>query len=159
MKVWKGVIAHHSASSWGSRSVIDKWHKEPPRNWREIGYHFVILNGYPTYEDWKEGRRLYSLIGSIELGRSMDLDVNVEVGEMGAHALYKNSDHIGICLIHNDEDVYDTMMIRALYSLVKDLMSTFKFSRDSVLGHYEVASNKPHCPGIDMEKFRKVLPA
>jgi len=33
-------------------------------------------------------------------------------------------------------------------------MNKFDINVENVLGHYEVETGKPHCPSIDMNKFR-----
>ena len=43
------ITIHCSDSEWGNADVIDEWHKK--RGWDGIGYHYVILNGYPTYNE------------------------------------------------------------------------------------------------------------
>ena len=151
---WKNIIVHHSASGWGSALFIDQWHKK--RGWLGIGYHFVILNGYSNSADIKSQRRFDSLIGSVECGRTLDGDLWVQNEEIGAHALGMNKDSIGICLIHNT-GIYHPTMIHSLMSIIDGLMRRFNIPADNVLGHNEVDSKKPLCPGIDMEMIRRYL--
>lgn len=151
MRKIKYIYIHHSDSEWGTAREIDKWHKE--KGWSGIGYHFVIGNGIPTYEDLKAGRVLKSAIGHIEYGRPLDLDKDLEDNEIGAHIYGKNSESIGICLIHKNKPYKEEMLIN-LAMLVKELMVTFDVSLENVLGHYESDSKKPDCPGIEMNSFR-----
>jgi len=96
-KTFTNIIIHCSDSEWGCVRVIREWHLG--RGWRDIGYHFVILNGYVTYEDYRAKRYLMSLDGSIECGRYLNQNLIVEHNEVGAHTLGYNDKSIGICLI------------------------------------------------------------
>lgn len=69
---WKGVVIHHSASPDVSANTIDSWHRQ--RGFKEIGYHFVIRAN-----------------GDIEPAR--------DFRTAGAHALGRNSTHLGICVV------------------------------------------------------------
>lgn len=154
MTTWKRIIVHHSASEFGTRRLIDEWHYA--RGFNGCGYHFVVLNGILTGEDWKAGHRFLSLVGSIECGRPIDGDRWVEANEVGAHALGLNADSIGICLIH-DKEPHGEPQLSALYTLCRELCVKFNISPEDAWGHYEVDKKKPLCPGIDMAAFRAKL--
>lgn len=71
------VILHCSATREGddiNAATIRAWHMAPPRNWSDIGYHYVV-----------------KLDGTIESGRP--------ITKPGAHARGHNKDSIGICYI------------------------------------------------------------
>ena len=70
------IIIHHSASSWGTSHTIDKWHRE--RGFSMIGYHFVILNNFPTHEDIVKCRAWDNLDGYIVPARPLDRDQYIE---------------------------------------------------------------------------------
>ena len=154
MRQWKNIIIHHSASGWGTARFIDQWHKR--RGWLGIGYHFVILNGFTNSEDLKSKRRFNNLIGSVEIGRTLDGDLWVEGDEIGAHALGFNADSIGICMIHNSGPYHPTM-IHSVLLLTAGLMQRYNIPASNVLGHCEVDDKKPLCPGYDMELLRTYL--
>ena len=140
------IVIHHSASSWGSALVIDKWHKEFDPPFDCIGYQFVISNGM-LHPDTKP---IKSLIGNIEAGR--------DIKRAGAHVKGHNKHSIGICLIHDDGDIYNDKMFRSLFYLCKELMQEFSISSDNVVGHGELdPENKALCPGFDMIWFRDLL--
>lgn len=145
------IFIHHSASEWGTANIIRQWHLD--KGWRNCGYHFIILNGILTYDDYKNNRIFDSMIGQIEVGRPINADPWLDANEQGAHAYGYNDDSIGICLIH-DEKPYKPEMINSLHKIVLDLMNKFDINVENVLGHYEVETGKPHCPSIDMNKFR-----
>jgi len=151
---WKNIIIHHSASNWGSSLLIDGWHKQ--KDFNCIGYHFVILNGFTSAEDYHKDRRFDFLEGSIEMGRTLDGDEWVEWNETGAHALGFNKNSIGICLIHKDEP-YSFKMINSLLTLLEELIIEFQIEPDYILGHYELDKKKPLCPGLDMQLIRNLL--
>ncbi len=150
MNKWTNVIIHHSASDFGNAKVIDGWHKQ--KGWREIGYHFVILNGRP-WSGWKQP--ILPLIGSMEMGRFLNEDHWVDGNEPGAHALGYNSNSIGICLIHLTK-FYDKQL-ESLFSLCDFLGEYFNIPISRFFGHYEKDKRKPDCPGFDMDLFRDAL--
>ncbi|GFP28973.1 hypothetical protein HKBW3S33_02389, partial [Candidatus Hakubella thermalkaliphila] len=82
-RAWTNIIIHCSDSEWGCAREIRKWHLE--RGWKDIGYHFVILNG-------KVLPRLHlpAIDGSIECGRILNETLTVETDEVGSHALGYN---------------------------------------------------------------------
>ncbi len=132
---YPGIIIHCSDSKFGNAQTIEDWHKQ--RNWSDIGYHFVILNGQienNTYLDFMDGM--------IESGR--DIDKN------GAHARGYNN-YIGICLI--GIDTFTDNQFRSLANMIKWLMRKFHFSLDEVMGHYDVSSKT--CPNFDVTKFKE----
>lgn len=71
------VILHCSATREGDdidAATIRAWHMSPPKNWSDIGYHFVVR-----------------LDGSVETGRP--------ITRPGAHVRGHNKDSIGICYV------------------------------------------------------------
>lgn len=148
------IVVHHSDSNWGTAFDIDQWHKQ--RGWFGIGYHYVILNRFPTYEDSQQNRKFNILDGQIQTGRSLDGDNQLEDNEIGAHAYGFNSHSIGICLIHKDKP-YTLSMILSLVNLIIELKNKYNIDTDNIFGHYELNSKKPLCPSIDMKSFRKEL--
>lgn len=156
MQKINNIVIHHSASSWGNAFAIDKWHKA--NDWTGIGYHFVILNGYPNSEDYKKRRLWKPLIGQIECGRSLDLDPWIEYNEEGAHCLGFNDTSVGICLVHDKGDKYHYKMMDSLIGLCQFLiLQHSELEIDKVYGHYQLNKNKSYCPGFDVIKFREKL--
>lgn len=152
----KRVVVHHSGGNWGNTLYIDELHKS--FGYTGNGYHLIILNGYINHEDWKAGRVWEPLVGSIETGRRFDLDDWIEANEKGAHVLGYNKDSIGICAIHKDGDHPD-LVLKSLFEISRFLMKHFdSLHTASFVGHYEIDPiNKPLCPSIDMDWFRKRL--
>ena len=139
MKKIKGIILHCSASSFGSASVINQWHKE--LGFSEIGYHFVILNGQIS-----SNYHLDSMDGSIERGRNLSRSE-------AAHAYGYNRTHIGICSISNGE--YTEKQAESLFDLVVELQEKYEIEIDNILGHNEVSPKS--CPCFDVEKLREAI--
>lgn len=109
---WSGIVIHHSASdSTTTIDDIDRWHRE--FGWDGCGYHYVI--------HWD---------GSIHEGRP--------IHKTGAHAYGRNSTHVGICLIGNDE--FSPAQIESLKTLVVKLKK--KFPIKNIERHHE------ECPGV-----------
>ena len=154
MRRISSIIVHCSDSPWGSAKVIDKWHKQ--KGWREIGYHFVVLNGKPLGSFLSN--RFDSLDGSIEVGRDLDYDLFLEEVEIGAHTLGYNKDSIGICLIGTH--VFTIKQYSSLLCLLEECCTVYKVPFSRICGHYETISGREQgktCPNIDMEVVRKQL--
>jgi N-acetylmuramoyl-L-alanine amidase len=137
MRELKRIIFHCSATEDGKDYTVDqirRWHTSPPRNWRDIGYHYVI------YRD-----------GSIHEGRPID--------QQGAHTRGENADSIGICYIGGVRDgkATDTMTMRqeiAWLKLVHSLRTVF--GPMTIHGHNEFANKA--CPSfIVKEKYPFLL--
>jgi len=137
------IIIHCSDSEWGDFYAIDKWHKD--RGWKGCGYHYVIGNGYQTYEDYKNKRRMDS--GFLQKGRADS--------EIGAHVLGMNSDSIGIVLIGRYD--FTKNQFSVLANLCCNLMDTYGLPVENILGHYECPTGKSQgktCPNFEMKFFR-----
>ena len=135
------IVVHCSDSTWGNAEEINKWHIE--RNFKKIGYHFVILNGKETSNSFDENKD-----GIIEIGR--------KESETGAHALGYNSNSIGICMIGKDKFTYK--QFESLRKLIKYLQNKYSIPTENVIGHYETPkANGKTCPNFDMVEFRKTL--
>ena len=143
----ENIIVHISDSAWGSVREIRKWHLE--KGWKDIAYHFVILNGWVKPDSFFD-----ELNGSIECGRELDGDSFIEANEVGAHALGYNENSVGICLIGKTPTIEE---LDALKNLLLSLLRLFRLTPKAVLGHYETASGKAQgktCPNFDMEPIR-----
>ncbi len=143
------IVVHCSDSPWGSASEIRRWHLE--KGWRDIGYHFVILNGWIRPDFYIE-----EMDGCIETGRQLDGDHIVDDNEIGAHALGYNAKSAGICLI--GENGFSALQIGSLLKLLRRLEKLYMIENTAVLGHYETenAGGKT-CPNIDMNHVRYML--
>jgi N-acetylmuramoyl-L-alanine amidase len=110
---------------------IRKWHKE--RGWSDVGYHYIIL-----------------LDGAIQKGRNDDVP--------GAHVKGHNQNSIGVCYIGGkgcDTRTYDQ---RQSFSF---LLSTLirMYPHAEVVGHSNLDTKKPNCPGFDAkEEYKWVKP-
>jgi len=143
------IIVHCSDSDFGSAAEIRRWHME--KDWKDIGYHFVIGNGRPRPDLF-----VPSLDGTVEVGRFLDGDPLITDNEVGAHALGYNDSSIGVCLI--GKNAFTAAQIGSLLHLLHDLRKRFSIENGAVLGHYEtpLAGGKT-CPNIDMSHVRYLL--
>lgn len=138
------VIIHCSASDFGDVATIRRWHLE--RGFVDIGYHFVILNGYrkPHVYDPDDD-------GKIEKGRPW--------WKIGAHCKGHNYDSLGICLVGNPKFIGDPRMwftsrqLESLRTLVDQLLMEFRLSSQDVFGHNDFAHKI--CPGFKVQILRK----
>lgn len=152
-----GIVVHCSDSTWGNALLIDKWHTDPKplgRGWRAIGYHFVIMNGYPTLHHKKNAVKWEVLDGSIEYGRPLDSDPYLGCEERGAHVYGFNSKTIGVCLIMRHKPTASQLI--ALRRLYLSLSKHFSFGINGVVGHYELDGRKT-CPNTNMDLLRAYL--
>lgn len=154
MKKIENIFIHHSASNFGYAKLIEQWHKE--RGWKGIGYHFVVLNGYRTGQDFKNSIIDEKQIGLIEKGRKLNADPWLQADEIGAHAYGYNSNSIGICLIHEDIK-YNPKQLESYRDFTAGLVNLFDIKIENIKGHYEVDPKKPLCPSLDMETERKII--
>ena len=155
MRDIKNIIVHCSDSIYGDTTIIRKWHTEPPRNWRDIAYHFVILSGNI---DTDTDMDFSFLNGSIETARPLNDDGFLDDIEVGAHTLGYNENSIGICLIGINKFTPEQFL--SLRSICKELMQKWNLTRRDILGHYETESGKKEgktCPNFDMVMFRQSL--
>ena len=149
----KRLVVHCSDSGFGNAFLVDEWHKE--RGFRMIGYHYVILNGFPSSIQLRNKQRWNFLDGSIECGRNLDADPYLEKEEVGAHAYGFNRESVGICLIGKDGN-FTPRQFYALRVLLNELRQCFNLPTSAVVGHYEINPDKT-CPDINMEHLRQYL--
>jgi len=155
MRPITNIVIHCSASAFGNTNIIRKWHTEPPRGWKDIGYHFIILNGNV---DPDNNIDFYTLDGMIECGRQLNDDGFIDDVELGAHALGYNASSVGICLI--GDKAFSPDQFNALQRLVKELMQKWNLPKEAILGHCETDFGKAQgktCPNFDMNWLRGKL--
>jgi hypothetical protein len=160
------AIVHCSDSEWGTVNHVTKWHTDPKpkgRGWRDIGYHAIIENGYPTHSHWKDrdnravphAGRLRLFNGSVSMGRPWDADAVIEADEVGAHAYGHNRDTLGVCLIGKRRFTRNQFI--ALIKLLQLWRDQFGVRVDDILGHYEVDTHGKTCPNLDMGIVRDLV--
>lgn len=136
------IIIHCSASEFGDVEIIRDWHVNG-NHWDDIGYHYVILNGYihagDKYDKDDDGR--------LEEGRSVEY--------AGAHARGYNSNSIGVCLI-GDRHFTSKQLLTALPELISNLCTKYNISPNNVYGHYSFTDYKT-CPNINMDVYKKIV--
>jgi N-acetylmuramoyl-L-alanine amidase len=136
------IIIHCSDSSFGDAAEIRRWHMEPPRNWSDIGYHFVVLNGARKNDTFDASED-----GVVELGRPVD--------QIGSHCLGDNKDSVGICLV--GIKIFSERQLAAAATLVRELRERYN-PVALIYGHCEMPSGKKQgksCPNLDMNLFRQ----
>jgi N-acetyl-anhydromuramyl-L-alanine amidase AmpD len=134
------IVIHCSDSSFGNANLIRDWHLE--RGWKDIGYHYVICNGFIS-----KGNYIDELDGLVEKGR----DENV----VGAHVKGHNSKSIGICLI--GVDTYTEKQMLSLKILLSDMLIKYQLNKDAIFGHRELFDGKTCPTGLDMDELRKIM--
>lgn len=149
MAALKHIVVHCSASEWGSAAAIREWHLQ--KGWKDIGYHFVILNGKlrPTVSNWQTELTIPLMDGSIEVGRYLDGDNFISAKETGAHTLNYNSVSIGVCLIGVKK--FTKKQFDSLEKLLRSLLRIYRLNKSAIKGHYHLG--KTSCPNFDVDKF------
>lgn len=131
------IILHCSATIQGAHfdvATIRKWHTSEPRNWADIGYHYVIY-----------------LDGTVHAGRPLS--------KAGAHTKGHNHDSIGVCYIgglDKDGNPKDTMTPAqdiAVIQLVRAVR--LLFGDVKIYGHNDFANKA--CPCFDVADKYKFL--
>jgi len=138
----KLIVIHCSDSRYGNAALIKSWHLE--RGFKSIGYHYVILNGYPGKEDYKNKQPDFQLDGVVEIGR--------ELSRIGAHVKSHNRASVGICLIGRDQ--FTGQQFKSTAGLIIDIKKDHPQAR--IIGHSEL-DNRKTCPNIDMDWLRKLM--
>ena len=109
---------------------IREWHTSDPRNWSDIGYHYVIR-----------------LDGTLERARPLY--------KSGAHARGYNSNSIGICIFGGvDKDMKpESTMNKAQEEMLIELLDNLDWAYNDldIKGHNEL-SNKA-CPSFDVQDW------
>lgn len=110
---------------------IREWHTSPPRNWSDVGYHYVVL-----------------INGDVQKGR---LDHVV-----GAHASGHNSNSIGICYIGGKGE--DTRTLQQKVS-IETLLRYLKlmYPDAEILGHRDLPNVSKSCPSFNAKDEYKYI--
>jgi hypothetical protein len=136
------IVIHITDSYYGNVDIVDRWHKQ--RGWDSIGYHWLVLNSFPTKYRWEAKRPDIYSDGKIQQGRSEDA--------RGAHVKGKNWQTIGVAMIGKNGGFSAAQINSALY-ICRELKMRFPNIID-IKGHTEFDSGKT-CPDLDMDLFRK----
>lgn len=135
------VILHASATKpeWMAGQPIEakvaeikRWHTSPPRNWNDIGYHWVIDRD-----------------GHVLAGRDEDVP--------GAHVRGRNSGTIGICLLggfggsadDRFEDHFTPEQRAATWHLIRSIANRTELLK--VTGHNRYAAKACPCFEVPLE--------
>lgn len=147
----KRIVVHCSDSEWGTALTIAQWHIA--RGFRTIGYHAVVCNSYPTHAWWKNENPVPYYEGSVEIGRPIDDDQELNGAEVGAHVAGFNQNSFGVCMIGKNK--FSNAVLDKTLEVVRFHLNQFGLqpSQETVKGHYELNSGKT-CPNIDMVIFR-----
>lgn len=143
------IVVHCSAGKLGTAATLRKFHMAPPpegRGWADIGYHFVIRNGWATQRRFVEAD-----VGLVEQGRDVQTP-GAHAGPTDLDPVGHNAHSIGVCLVgppfHDDQ-------IEAAVELVTKLCTQYGLDpQTQVKGHRELLGVKKTCPIIDMDQFR-----
>ena len=135
---WRGILIHHSDSSYGCAAHEAQYHKS--LGWDGLGYHFVINNGVYRHGYGKRD-------GLVEVGyRWSGQKTGSHCRVNGDSSNYYNEHTIGICLIGDFEYNRPTEnQMRSLAKLVNFLQDRYGIAAKDIKGHGDVKPTK--CPG------------
>ena len=145
MRQIKKIIIHCTDSNWGNVSEIKRWHLE--RGFGDIGYHYVIYNGYPTYKSWKDKEYSQFLDGYIASGRPVELP--------GSHCLGHNHDSIGVALVGVKD--FTEAQFKSCSELIEELLKTYGLTQQDVYPHNFFNPQKT-CPNFDIKLLFQTKP-
>ena len=154
------IYIHQSGFPYGTTKATKEYHLS--KGWDDIGYHFVIENGYSSGTSYKYDDRLDELDGATSVGRNIDIP--------GAHVQGDNETSIGIMLIGDSWDGMTKKQMDSLIKLVKWLVAKYNIDIENVMGHFETKKvpTEKSCPFSEderylaasgMEVFRKLIAA
>jgi len=111
-------------------AIIKKWHMSPPREWNDIGYHYVIRRS-----------------GLVEGGRSLH--------DPGAHVRGHNKHSWGVCLVGGrkakvggEENNFTAEQFESLSEVVSNLLELAPHAK--VVGHRDLDDRK-YCPSFEVK--------
>lgn len=136
------IIIHCSALDYGTIKGIREYHQEN-KGWSDIGYHYVIENGYQDRSAFEKHEYALTKDGQIFRGRDEKV--------IGAHVKGHNRESIGICLVGNK--VFSASQLASLCCLTVSLCFRYSLLANQVFGHYEFDEKKT-CPNLDMKRIR-----
>lgn len=137
------IIIHCSDSTWGNAAIITKWHVLPKpkgNGWSNIGYHYVILNGFISPKAFNK-----FFDGHCETGRPLDDDGLLRPYEYGAHTKGLNDGSVSICLIGKNGNFTDNQMMELEQRLIGFRQ---QFDKLEISQHSDWDRDKPHCAGL-----------
>ncbi len=140
------IVFHCSDSAFGNAALITKWHVTG-RGWSNIGYHYVILNGWLSSKLYNQ-----KFDGHLETGRPLNDDPFWSKTEMGAHVKGHNFNSLGICLIGKSGN-FTNNQLQAAFTLVYYLEKQFK--QIELFQHSDLDKGKPFCAGLNMELLKE----
>ena len=129
-------IAIHCSDTYASQDIgvkeIRQWHTSPPRNWSDIGYHYVIRRD-----------------GTIEAGRLFS--------DIGAHVEGYNARALGICMVGGkgkDGKPENNFTLAQWESLRKRVTaSKLMYPSAIVQGHRDFPGVTKACPCFDAKAW------
>jgi len=142
----KHVVVHHAAGfragtqEEGKKQVreIQRLHQSAPRNWSDIGYHFLVDSSGTIYQ----GRPYFK-------GSTLD---DLPRMAVGAHVLAQNMGKVGICLLgcfHPPEvgcnDKPSEQALASLERLTRFICANYSVPASSIKTHRDFLSTS--CPG------------
>jgi len=131
------IVIHCTATTGDTRGDVGvdevrRWHTSPPRNWADVGYHFLIRRD-----------------GTMEAGRPLD--------RVGAHVKGHNQTTIGIAYTGGidpetgeAEDTRTDEQKETLFDLLIALRRIFPTIR-KVSGHRDHPGVRKSCPYFDVD--------
>lgn len=148
----KQIFVHCSASRFGDRDEIDRWHREGADPFEMIGYHLVILNGCRRAERAPGGAGFVHPYeekddGLVEYGRPFEFQ--------GAQVRGQNQNSLGVCLIGTRHFTSKQILV-SLPMVLFNLCARYDLTVNDIRGHYEADKGKT-CPNIDMSEYREFL--
>lgn len=134
LQLVRAIVIHHSATPRSASFESIRQHHMRDRGWTDIGYHYVIDGD-----------------GNLRYGRKLP--------RMGAHALGRNADTVGICVIGDNTKPAERWVPEQVDTLKRLLAALRMVFPDAItLPHSEAyQGHKTECPGMTPKALAELL--
>ncbi len=140
----KGHIIHWSVTS--VLATVDEIRQiHLNKGYRDIGYHRVIL--HPLSNEFK-GKTPVHWWELVKLGRHLDDDLYLSMGEVGAHSYGYNKSTVGTVVVGKPGVPLAPLQKEALVQTARIFAKRFDFPLEQTKGHREVYATQ--CPGLEI---------
>ncbi len=141
---WKYIVVHHSATSCGTVSGMDEYHRNTRHMKNGLAYHFVIGNG--------DG------MGDGEVAVGARWTKQLDGGHLASVSLNRVS--IGICLVgHFDKTRPTRKQLASLEALIQALRQRCNLRLSAIKTHQQINPIGTRCPGryFDLKQLLRDL--
>ena len=123
MRTITRAFVHCTASECGTVDEIRRWHLQ--RGWTDIGYHWVILNQFQQYSNYKDCIADSKTDGLVQAGRPEE--------RPGSHVATANFDSLGVVLVGNE--AFSQRQVDSLIKVLVTKCQQYQIHPERIRGH------------------------